>query len=141
MSQNSIQNSGTRMTKIRKELLGLFSVPHSPLSASDILGKIRKNNPKVNKTTIYRQLESLTKQHILEEVDFQEGQKRYELAHEDHHHHHHHLICTECKMIEHIEVENIEKELSKSSEEFRKLKNFHITSHTLEFFGVCQNCL
>lgn len=88
---------------------------------------------KVNKTTVYRQLEKLIKDQIVIEIEFGDGKKRYELKSLDHHHH---LICKKCGKLEDVTVDEsrIMKDLSSQSK-------FKIENHSLEFFGICESCI
>ena len=109
-------------------VLDALSKSKSPVDASMLVEKL-----KVNKTTVYRQIEKLLQQNLIIEVEFGDGKKRYELKNENHHHHH--LICNKCGKLEDIKLNEdiILSEISKKT-------NFKIESHSLEFFGLCVNC-
>jgi len=133
-----LKQSGQRLTSVRSGLLDLFLQPHTPLAAQEILTLLKKTHSELNKTTIYRQLGLLTTAGILEVVDFQEGQKRYELAQGESHHHH--LVCTVCKSVEHISLHSLEKILTRLEQDFHTKKKFQVETHALEFFGRCASC-
>ena len=121
---------GLRVTPVRKQIIYTLTDAKKPISASDLLSKI-----KANKTTIYREIEILLKKNYLNEVDFADGTKRYELSSLTHHHH---LICVKCHKIEDVVLkENLQKEEIK----IEKTNNFKILKHNLEFFGLCHNCI
>ncbi len=103
-------------------MLHIFGSAASPISALDLLKKI-----KVNKTTIYRELDFLVDLGLVNEVDFGDRTKRYELKDLKHHHH---LICLNCKKVADVNIK----------ESFNVPKNFKVVRHNLEFFGYCQNC-
>ena len=118
-----------RQTKTRKQLLSLLNSSSLPYSVSDLLAHF-----KVNKTTIYRQLDSLVTNGLVQQVRFSDRKTRYELANLPHHHH---LICTSCDSVQDIHFsENIESLAQVSASN----KQFSITSHYLEFFGLCAKC-
>ena len=73
-------------------------------------------------------------ENIIKEIEFGEGQKRYEL--EDFKHHHH-LICLKCRKVDDIELKT---DLEKEEKRFLKENGFKVVNHSLEFFGYCQNC-
>lgn len=129
-----ITDRGHRLTAVRRTLVDLFICNESPIDVESIATYLDKKGLFPNKTTIYRELEFLLEQDIIHDVDFGEGKKRYEIASS----HHHHLICTNCKAIEgvHIEEAGIEHEEGK----LLKLKGFKVTRHMLEFFGLCKKC-
>jgi Fe2+ or Zn2+ uptake regulation protein len=118
-----------RMTPIRNKLFALFKESVKPLTANNMLAKI-----KANKSTIYREVEVLLKSGYLIEVDFADGIKRYELSSLAHHHH---LICLKCHSIQDI---ILKEGLSKEEATIAKTKKFRVLKHNLEFFGYCQNC-
>jgi len=89
---------------------------------------------KANKTTIYRQMETLTTKGHISEVDLGDGTKRYELSTKGHHHH---LVCMKCNSIAECDINDDFSEIEIS---IRKQKKFQILKHSLEFFGLCHNC-
>ena len=105
-----------------------------PLSATELIEALLRLGLAVNKTTVYRELEKLLKKNEISEVDFGEGQKRYELTHGDHHHH---AVCTECRAVVELEIEG---RLGDILSMVTKQSGFRIEKHLIEFFGVCEAC-
>ncbi len=106
----------------------LISGSKLPVDANFLIEKL-----KVNKTTVYRQVDKLIRDNKITEVELGDGKKRYELKDLRHHHH---LVCNDCGKIEDVELDEkiILKELSKKSD-------FKIERHSFEFFGLCVNCI
>ena len=117
-----------RNTPIRKAILELMEKHSRPLSAEELLIRIP-----ANKTTIYRQLESLARSGLLNQVRFADRKLRYEPSNRDHHHH---LVCDRCGV-----VKNIPLNETVLMSQLVNIKDFQVTRHSLEFFGVCKNCL
>jgi Fur family ferric uptake transcriptional regulator len=120
-----------RVTNPRVEILQILRANHNPLTISEIHSKIKSKATDL--ATVYRTINSFLKFNIVNEVDFKDEFKRYELIFDRHHHHH--IVCKVCKKVEDIDFcvgDKIEKDLKK-----RGYKNI---SHSLEFFGICQNC-
>jgi Fe2+ or Zn2+ uptake regulation protein len=118
-----------RLTPTRSQLLKIFQSSSYPISAEQILKKIP-----VNKTTVYRQLETLANQGLIKPIVFSDRTTRYESSQLSHHHH---LICTRCNQVTDIIIpENIETKAKSVASETK----FRIQSHNLEFFGLCKNC-
>lgn len=128
---DELKKRGFRMSRIRKLLVEILAKAEKPISAVDLL---EKNKVPANKTTIYRELYTLVEQKVLREIDFGDGIKRYELSGDTHHHH---LICTNCKKVEDIDLRT---DLEKEEKQIEKDKGFKIETHSLEFFGLCNNC-
>jgi Fur family transcriptional regulator, zinc uptake regulator len=129
-----LKKQGIKNTQIRKALIELFSSNTTPLSVTDLLEKLEKNNLKPNKTTIYREIELLKNQAILQEIDFGDGKKRYEVFTD----HHHHIRCINCGKTRDI-TENNNLKFEIGNLEFNKI-GFKPISHNLEFFGFCHSC-
>ena len=87
--------------------------------------------------TLYRTLKSFADKGLANTVSIDSRFASYEWADENVKHHHH-LVCRKCGLIEEIpecDLETIEKNILATA------NNFHgITSHSLEFFGVCTDC-
>lgn len=108
-------------------VLSILEKTKLPIDAKLLVSKL-----KVNKTTVYRQIERLISSGKVVEVELGDGKKRYELKDLKHHHH---LVCKNCGKLEDIELneENLLKEVSKRTK-------FRVDSHNLEFFGKCIDC-
>lgn len=129
-----IKQYGLRITPIRLALIHYFCDHHSPAEVSEIINYLQSSNISPHKTTLYRDIELLLKLELLHKVDLGDGVMRYELAHRDHHHH---LVCTGCKAIADVAIPGDVHEMTRHIE---KEFAFKINAHSLEFFGLCQNC-
>lgn len=100
-----------------------------------MLKELKRKKIAANKTTVYRQLESLLKAGAVTEVRIGDRAKQYELV--DSTGHHHHLVCLRCKKVEDIDFP---EELERQEKNIWKNKKFKVLQHNLEFFGLCRNC-
>lgn len=125
---------GFRVTPIRGKMVETFASNDAPISAPDLINTFKVLRIKVNKTTIYRELDFLISKGLLKEIEFGDGKKRYEL---ETGRHHHHIVCLICKKIEDVDLET---DLSSEEKKLEKKTGFKIDSHSLEFFGYCKNC-
>lgn len=130
----NLKSKGHRITKARKAIIGIFENEKMPLSVGELGAKLKKQRIKVNKTTLYREIDFLQSQKIITEINLGEDKKRYEIADNAHHHH---LVCLNCKKVDDIDLQN---DLSKQEVQIKKTKNFKVINHSLEFFGLCKNC-
>jgi Fur family ferric uptake transcriptional regulator len=129
----AMRHSGFRTTKIRVALADMFMNSTAPLSASDILDRFARNGLRPNKTTVYRELDSLERARILEAIDFGDGTRRFEASLN----HHHHLVCLHCKTITDV---SLQRDLHDEEQRIGERHNFTIQRHALEFFGLCARC-
>ncbi len=127
---DDLRRKGFRITQARKRLLGLLEKGKTPLSVFDLQKSL---GLAVNKTTMYRELEFLKKNGIVQEVEFGDKKKRYEISSS----HHHHVVCVECKSVKDVELQ---KDLDAEEKKIAKQKGFKIINHSLEFFGLCPAC-
>lgn len=130
----NLKASGERMTVARREIIRAFTRSSSPLSAVAILETLKNKEISANKTTVYRELKFLAKKNILRAIQFDERNRRYELAPEEHRHH---LICTTCKRIDDVVLNH---DLDEVEQRVKDQKKFKVERHALEFYGVCEMC-
>lgn len=131
-----LKNTGERITPIRIALIDILSKTNSPSTPQELLIKLAKKKFKINKTTMYRQLETLQRIHLIQKIHFTDRTKRYEIIQENEHHHH--LVCLRCKRVRDITLPD---NLEQHEKTIWKNNKFKVTQHSLEFFGTCQACL
>lgn len=128
-----LSKHGFRVTSGRTELLLFLKQSKRPLSVAAIQKGV---NISMDKVTLYRALEDFSKLKIITKVNLQSPLTYYEYIHDNHHHHH--IICERCNTIEDIETckqTNLQKNILTHSKKFSA-----VTSHSLEFFGICKEC-
>ena len=129
-----ISENNLKITKQRRTVLKIFLECKNHVSVEELYNIVLKTEPKIGLATVYRTLALLTKSGLALEMDFGDGQKRYEGSYKSLHHDH--MVCTECGKILEFNHPLIEK----YQEEVAMQKNFKITSHKLDLFGLCQDC-
>lgn len=126
-----LHTNGYRITERRVTLLTHLKETKKPVTVSELQEALG-----MDKVTLYRALEEFVHSKILTKVNLQGKASYYEFTHQDHHHHH--LVCEKCGKIEDIKYcheEHLQREVLKQSKTFSS-----ITSHSLEFFGICKTC-
>jgi len=129
-----ISENNLKITKQRRTVLKIFLECKNHVCVEELYNIVLKTEPKIGLATVYRTLALLTKSGLALEMDFGDGQKRYESSYKSVHHDH--MVCTECGKILEFNHPLIEK----YQEEVAMQKNFKITSHKLDLFGLCQDC-
>ena len=123
-----------KITKQRRVVLNVFLECKDHVSVEELYSIVSEKEPKIGLATIYRTLALLTKSGLALEMDFGDGQKRYESSFMSAHHDH--MVCTECGKI----IEFNHPLIEKYQEEIAIQNGFKITSHKLDLFGHCSNC-
>ena len=124
-----------KITKQRRAVLNAFIECENHVSVEELYGIVSEHEPKIGLATIYRTLALLTKSGLALEMDFGDGQKRYESSYMSAHHDH--MVCTECGKI----IEFNHPLIEKYQEEIAIQNGFKIISHKLDLFGHCNNCI
>jgi len=134
-AKTHIHTPDIRLTKGAKKVLEALAAVHTLATAQDIHSKMRTENEEApGLTTVYRSLETLVSEGLVQAVELGEGEKRYELIKPGEHHHH--LICSVCK-----ESVHLDQCLIKDLDSMIKSKyGFQVSSHILEIFGTCKRC-
>ena len=132
--ENYISENNLKITKQRRTVLKAFLECKNHISVEELYNTVLKTEPKIGLATVYRTLALLTKSGLALEMDFGDGQKRYESSYRTVHHDH--MVCTECGKI----IEFNHPLIEKYQEEIAKVNNFKITSHKLDLFGYCLDC-
>lgn len=101
------------------------------LSIEDLYKVLLGNFPTISLATIYKNINSMVEKLFVSEVKILDKKSVYELMKNEHAH----LICSQCGMIEDIEV-NLEEVSKVVSVE----KTFIIENTSLNFKGLCSTC-
>lgn len=128
--QGMLRTAGLRATREREAVLLYMVNAHGPHTVDDVFEGLRRA---VNKVTLYRMIERFADTGLVERIQTNDRARHYEFQHE----HHHHLTCTYCGFRARLAVpENrILPMIDASAHAFEV-----VTSHTLEFYGVCSSC-
>ncbi len=118
--------------KIVEKILSAKAGEH--FSADQLWERFHRQGKAISKATVYRTLNLLVEEKVVEEHDFGKGQKYYERMVERPHHDH--LICIRCGRI--IEFEN--PQIERLQEAVAKRENFVISYHSHKMFGACSRC-
>lgn len=128
-----LHNVELKATPARLGVLAALENTKSPLDISSIENYLTRHNIKVDKATVFRIINSLTRKGLAVPIQFNEGKLRYEHVKKANHHH---FVCENCGRVEDISDCNIGK-LEKA---IKKQKGLLVHHHSLEFFGFCKKC-
>ncbi|MEL6164691.1 MAG: Fur family transcriptional regulator [Cyanobacteria bacterium J06641_2] len=119
-------------TRSQERILNLLKSIKQGISAQNLYVELRNNNQSMGLATVYRSLEALKLEGLVQVRTLTNGEALYSLAQQDKHH----LTCLQCGRsipIKQCPVHQLETELETN-------QNFKIFYHTLEFFGLCEKC-
>jgi len=122
-----------KATPARVSVLQFLEKNKKPVDVATISNSLAKEGMFADQATVFRIVHAFTQAGLTKQIELGEGKFRYELANLADHHH---LVCKECGDISDISDCNI----SALEKDIAKKKRFHVTSHALEFFGICSDC-
>lgn len=130
-----VKQKGLKYTEQREIVLKILMHAQEHLTAEEIYNLIKKNEPDSNIgiATVYRALSFLEEVDLIASINFGTEGKKYESNNKEHHDH---LICTSCGKI----VEFVDDEIEKRQNKVAKANHFKILSHSMQLYGVCQEC-
>jgi len=127
---------GIRMTTQRRAILAVIETAAKHLDASQILRKARKLDNSVDRSTVYRTLDLLKRQGMVDELDLMhlkgEGHYYERKSGRDHIH----MACLRCGKITEFVSETFESLKSQLERDC----HFHIVVSRLEVGGYCAGC-
>ncbi len=121
-----------RRSRQRESILELLRSTKTHPTASWIYDKLKIEFPRLSLGTVYRNLNILTQQGLINKIDCGSTFDRYEARN----HPHYHFICEQCGSIFDLNTPVMKNLNNRVSE----LENITIKRHMIEFFGLCEKC-
>lgn len=129
----ALDQAGVRLTGPRRELAALIARRQGHFTAADLLTDAEQHSLSIGRATVFRLLEILADQNLVERVDLPDGRHAYVPCEPSHHHH---LVCVSCGAISEVDDCGIDA----VTDEAARRSGFEIQSHRLELFGRCPRC-
>ena len=123
-----------RITPQRLAVLEVLAAGEGHPTVEQIHEQVKTDFPTTSLATIYKTVSLLKELGEVLELGFANGSNRYDGSKP---YPHPHLICTRCNTIidpDLSSLQDLEKELMDET-------GFVITTHRLDFFGICRECL
>ena len=130
---SKLKDHDFRITPQRLAVLKVLAASEGHPSVEQIYEQVKRRFPTTSLATIYKTVTLLKELNEVLELGFPEGSNRYD-GHRPYPHPH--LICTKCKKIIDPDLSSLE-DLAK---EVAKETGFQITTHRVDFFGLCREC-
>jgi len=122
----------SQKTRSQEKVIEILKDLNKGISAQDLYIELRNCKQNMGLATVYRSLEALKLQGEVQVRILPNGESVYSSIHRDRHH----LTCVNCAVsipIEECPVHDLAHHL----EDDHKFKVYY---HTLEFFGLCDDC-
>ena len=129
-----LKKVGLKHTDQRDTILRTFLETRDHLSTDELHRLVKRKDPKIGFTTVYRTLKLLSEAGLASEVAFHDGVARFE--HQYNRRNHHHMVCTECGG----SVEFFSPEIGRIEQEIGRKHHYLTTRHTFQIYGVCEEC-
>jgi len=134
--QAQLAARGIRMTAQRRAILKVIETASKHLDASQILRKAQVLDASVDRSTVYRTLDLLKRQGLVDELDLMhltgEGHFYERKLSRDHIH----MACLRCGKI----TEFVSETFDSLKEQLERDCRFHIVVSRLEVGGYCSSC-
>ena len=121
-----------KITKRQQQLLNELKKCSDELSGQQLHRQLHNTEKVMGLTTVYRNLQTLVKQGLIRSRHLPNGEVLYAPVERDIHH----LTCVSCGETTRLQGCPV-KTIDLSKNTFDK---FELLFHTLEYFGLCQNC-
>ncbi len=121
-----------RRTRSQDRIVEMLKILDRAISAQGLYIELRERNQGMGLATVYRALDALKLEGVVQVRVMANGEAFYSLVQEDRHH----LTCVQCGAsieIEECPVHELESRLTQTYQ-------FKVYYHMLEFFGLCARC-
>ena len=125
---------GLRNGGARRAVIELLAGQNCCLTAQQIFDELRASGRRVGIASVYRILELLTAEGVVQRIDLGSGTARYEPVWPDGHHHH--LVCDSCGKVEAFEDPALESALTR----VEKRSGYAVAGHDVVLHGACGDC-
>jgi len=121
-----------RMTKQRQVILDELQKLTSHPTADEMYQLLRKRLPKISLGTVYRNLEIMSENGLIQKLDVGGTQKRFDGNAETHYH----VRCARCNRVDNINImpDRRVEEMAQAHTDYEILR------HRMEFIGYCPAC-
>lgn len=129
-----LKKKALKQTSQRNLILDTFLSAPGHVSADELHELIRKKNPRVGFSTVYRTLKLFTECGIAREVNFGDGRARFERGFDRSQHGH--LICTSCGRTEEFTIGTMQRSIKLIAARY----GYSVDGHRFEIYGLCRKC-
>jgi Fur family ferric uptake transcriptional regulator len=121
-----------RMTTQRQVILDELKKLKTHPTAGELCQIVRRQLPRISLGTVYRNLEILSRQGIIQKLDVGGTEMRFDGTTSNHYH----LRCVNCGKVADVDMEvipDLEQKVDGAA-------GYQVVAHRLEFMGFCPEC-
>jgi Fur family ferric uptake transcriptional regulator len=130
-----LASAGLRHGEARERVIGLLAGESCARSAVEIEDALRASGRPTGRASIYRVLELLLENDLVERVEVGDGVSRFEPSHPDGEHHHH-LVCDHCGRLVAFDDPGLERAIGRLSDRL----GLRVDHHEVVLRGSCEAC-
>ncbi len=128
--REKLQEKGLKVTPQRVAIYEAIVQLENHPTAENVIEYIKENHPNISVGTVYKVLDSLVENELVQKVKTEKGIKRYDAILSNHHH----LYCIETDRIEDYEDEKLNALITDYFKKI-KIKNFKVRDIKLQITG------
>lgn len=128
-----------RMTNQRKVILDELRKSNEHLSVDELYIRVRERIPSISISTVYRNLEELSKHGLIRKLESRSTQKRFDANTQPHFH----ILCVKCGRIDDVPfsvVPKINEVIKNFEKQIEKITGYDVVGYHFEFLGICPKC-
>ena len=135
--QNALRQRGIRLTRQRRVILQVMDAAEQHLDVDQILDRAQKISPEVHLVTVYRTIDLLKKEGLIDELDLLHlrGDRHYYETHGPRDHIH--VACLRCGKVREFESRLYEQ----LKDQIARDCDIRVTVSRTEVGGICNDCL
>ncbi len=135
--QDALRQRGIRLTRQRRVILQVMDSAEQHLDVDQILERAQKIDPEVHLVTVYRTIDLLKRQGLIDELDLLHlrGDRHYYETHGPRDHIH--VACLRCGKVREFESRLYEQ----LKEQIARDCDIQVTVSRTEVGGICNDCL
>jgi Fur family ferric uptake transcriptional regulator len=131
----ALGDAGHRSSAARREVIEAVATLGCSMTAREIADLLHERGSKVGLASVYRALELLDRNGLVQRFDVGEGTARYEPALPSGEHHHH-IVCDTCGKVEPFE----DAQLEHAIDGLARKTDFTVAAHDVTLHGECPAC-
>lgn len=127
-----MNNRRYKRSRQREQIYKLLQNTDKHPTANWIYDKLKPKFPNLSMGTVYRNINILLDQELIQKIEAGSSFDRYDANTESHYH----FLCRKCEAVDDIPVEIFEtlnKEVTQST-------GYKVENHRLDFYGICPEC-